>query len=206
MSAKGTISNYTHSCNDLSRDTLIIWREWLSLVSSDLRDMLDIWSEPVCLLSAGNSQFTSSPLSLKSLLSVWLAACLALQLYYVYFSIVLFKFIQGSLRSNNLSQFLTDARSDIWAENRLLLLSLYLIESSLRRVKCTAPGLCIGSHLWLFFPWLCRYNDPDPAILWTQTCTSILVGTHHPTFFSFLILRPYSSPLCDWASRSLLPR
>lgn len=121
MSAKGTISNYTHSCSDLCRDTLITWKEWLSLVSSDLRDTLDIWSEPVRLLSAGNSQFTSSPLSLKSLLSVWLADCLSLQLY---FSIVLFKFIQGSLCSNNLSQFLTDARADIWAENCLLLLSL----------------------------------------------------------------------------------
>lgn len=168
MSAKGTFSNYIHSCSDLCRDTLITWKEWLSLVSSDLRDTLDIWSEPVRLLSAGNSQFTSSPLSLKSLLSVWLADCLSLQLYYVYFSIVLFKFIQGSLCSNNLSQFLTDASADIWAENHLLLLSLYLIESS--EVRCSAPEMCIGKmenwkSLVAFFPMTLQVQWSDPTIL-----------------------------------------
>lgn len=61
------------------------------------------------LLSAGSGQFTSSPLSLKSLLSVWLAACLSLQLYHMYClsrEALLFC-------CNIMLQFLSDASTDI---------------------------------------------------------------------------------------------
>lgn len=70
MSAKGIISDFTHSCSDLSWCMLIICKEpvwWtlasLSTLSSDLRDM---WSElnRICTACwvAGSSPFTCSPL------------------------------------------------------------------------------------------------------------------------------------------------